>query len=252
MHPNIQTFLERLGLTEKETQIYLAGLKYGAQTSSILAQRTGLARSTVNFVFSELIKKGFASKTQKGSSTTYTVVEPESLEYVINEKQAEVKKLNSDFQDLLPFLAGMQNAASSIPKVRYFEGLEGLRRTVDNCCESDETVYFISSHNNMHPEIRSYIEDIYIPRSQKHKNKNRMIINEGPQTDSYLKKAKNVYEEVLRVPANKLPFKLTTAIHGNTTLFISYDPEDMSGMIIENPLLAEHMRSIYTAIASSL
>ncbi len=251
MQQDISQFLAKIGLTDKETTLYLASLKHGPQTASILEKKTGLARSTVNFVFAELIRKGFASKTQKKNSTYYSVIKPKSIGYIIDEKKAEIKKLGSDFASILPLLASMQSNLSSVPKVRYFEGVEGLCRTVDNCCEKDETVYFISSHNNMHPKVRQHIENVYIPKSKKHDNKNKMILNDGPETEEYIEKAEGVYDEVIKVKPEEIPFKLTTAVHGNTTLLISYAPEDMSGIIIENQLIADHMKSIYKALAKS-
>ena len=103
----------------------------------------------------------------------------------------------------------------------------------------------------MHPEIRDYIESVYLPKSRQHQHKNKMIINKGAFATAYLKKAEGVYDEVLQVDAAAMPFRLTTAIHGDTTLFISYDPADMTGLIIDNPLLAEHMRSVYGALRAA-
>ncbi|MBL4694640.1 hypothetical protein JKY72_04695 [Candidatus Gracilibacteria bacterium] len=249
---DIQNFLSQLGLSEKESQVYLSSLKYGSQTASTLALKTKLPRSTVNFVFADLLHKGFASKESKSNSTYYTATPPEDIRYNLDQKKASLRKLESDFNEILPYLEGLQTSGTPMPKVRYYEGLEGLYRTIDDCCDQDETVHFISSHNNMHPKIRDYIEKIYIPRSQKHKNKNVMIINEGQSADTYLQKAAGVYKEVHKVDPQKNLFKLTTAIHGNNTLFISYAPEDLSGLIIENELIADHMRTIFDIVKKGL
>jgi HTH-type transcriptional regulator, sugar sensing transcriptional regulator len=248
---DIKIFLSQLGLTEKESQLYITALKYGPQTASTIATKTGIARSTVNFLFKELIKKGFASKENREKTTYYFAVHPESIEHMLQERRAETKKLENDFQYILPFLKGMQSDASPIPKVRYFEGLKGLYRTIDDVCESDQTVRFISSHNNMHPQIREYIENIYLPQSKQHKNKNQMIINEGTEARKYVQKANDIYEEIIFMDPKNNPFKLTTAIYGNKTAFISYDPEDMSGFIIENKLLTEHMKTIFERLKIS-
>jgi sugar-specific transcriptional regulator TrmB len=245
---DLKLFLSDLGLSEKESSLYVASLKYGPQTASTLALKTKLPRSTVNFVFGELIQKGFASKQTKSNSTYYTAIQPETIQYILEERKASTKKLESDFSHILPFLKGMQGTSSPIPKVKYFEGLEGLYRTIDDSCANDETVLFISSHNNMHPEIRDYIEKTYLKKSRDHTNKNQMIVNSGPEATKYLKKAKGVYSDVAQVDPKDKPFKLTTAIYGNKTLFLSYDPEDLSATIVENQLLAEHMRTVFHSL----
>ncbi|PIQ77604.1 hypothetical protein COV82_03600 [Candidatus Peregrinibacteria bacterium CG11_big_fil_rev_8_21_14_0_20_46_8] len=251
MQDNLFQFLTDLGLSEKEITVYLCSLEHGSQTASTIALKTDLARSTVNFIFGELIHKGFASKQNKENTTYYTAITPELIAFTIEQKKAAAKKLETDFKHVLPLLTSIQNTSSPLPKVMYFEGLEGLYRTIDECCKEDKSVYFISSHNNMHPKVREYIEQIYIPASKKHTHKNKMILNKGLQSANYIKKAESVYDEIIMVDPQENPFALTTAIVGNKTLLISYAPEDLSGIIIENNLIANHMRTIFKVLIAS-
>jgi sugar-specific transcriptional regulator TrmB len=248
MTTDIKTFLEELGLSVKEAELYICSLKSGPQSASTLSKKTGIARSTVNFIFKQLIQKGFAHKDNRENTTYFNVVQPESLEYVLLEKQAKAKKQLNDLHDLLPMLNGLKNQHSLASKVTYYDGLESLYRTVEDCCAKDESVYFISSHNNIHPKVRSYIERAYIPKAKKHKHKNKMILSDGPESRKYIKKAKNVYDEVIFVDPKANPFTLTIAIHGDSVDFISYDPSDLSGVIIENKLIAEQMKVLYKVI----
>lgn len=249
---HIQQFLEQFGLTEKEAQVYLAALKYGSQTASTFALKTELPRSTVNFLFAELLHKGLASKENRNNTTYYAAISPEALRHKIEEKKTQVQKLETDLDEFLPFLKGMNHAGTPLPKVTYYEGLEGLYHIIDESCKNDESVYFVSSHNNMHPKIREYIEKVYIPSSKKHKHKNKIILNKGEHAESYIKKSKGVYDEVIFIDPVKNPLKLTTAIHGDQTLFLSYAPEDLSGVIIKNPLIADHMRTIFQVLKGAL
>lgn len=249
---DIEQFLTQFGLTEKEAQVYLAALKYGAQTASTVALKTGLPRSTVNFLFGELLQKGLISKENRHNTTYYIAIGPETLHRKIEEQKNHLQKLESDFKNYLPFLKHIGGGGVPLSKVTSYEGLEGLYHLVDDTCENDESVYFISGHNNMHPKMREYIEKVYIPKSKKHTHKNKMIINKGASAEQYVKKAKGVYDEVIFVDPAKNPFRLTTAIHGDHTLFASYDPEDMSGVIIKNPLIADHMRMIFNVVKGAL
>ncbi len=245
MMPDIQTFLKTLGLSPKESKLYLAALRYGPQTASVLAKKTGSPRSTVNFLFNRLIKKGFASKDTQQKTTYFQVISPDLIEYVLLKKHAKVKKQLQEYKDLLPALNTINNPLSPVPKVQYYEGLEGIYRTIDYCCDTDETIYYISGHNNMHPKVRDYCESIYIPKASKHLNKNKMILNDGPLAQDYVKKASEVYDEIIFIDPKENPLTLTTAIKGNKTTFMSYDSDDMSGIIIENQLIANHMKTIY-------
>ncbi|MBT4384249.1 hypothetical protein HOD30_00710 [Candidatus Peregrinibacteria bacterium] len=245
MNTDIKYFLSQLGLSEKEVELYICSLKSGMQTASTLAKKTGIARSTVNFIFTQLIQKGFAKKENRENTSYFSVIQPESLEYILLQKKAQANKQLSEFQNILPVLSALQNENALLPKVTYYEGLDSLCRVIDNCCTVDETVYFITSHNNMHPAIREYIENIYIPQSRKHKNKNKMIVSEGSQIKKYLDKAKGVYDEVILVDPKDNPFSIMVAIHGNSVDFISYDENDMSGVSIQNQLIADHMKTVF-------
>ncbi|HCW32724.1 MAG: Transcriptional regulator, TrmB [Candidatus Peregrinibacteria bacterium GW2011_GWF2_39_17] len=249
MITDIKLFLMSMGLSEKEAELYLCSLRMGPQTVSTLSSKTGIARSTVGFVFGELISKGIASKQDRLNATYFSVVPPELLESVLLQRQAEIKKQISDFKELLPVLAGLQNR-QLVPKVKYYQGLESLYRTIDDCCAKDESVFFISSHGNMHPKIREYIERVYIPKSKKHISKNKMILSDSKLSRDYVKKAQGIYDEVIFVDPVKNPFKLTVAIHGDLVDFISYDPGDLSGVVIENHLIAEHMKVVFNVLKS--
>ncbi len=250
VNTDTQTFLEGLGLSEKEAELYLHSLRTGPQTASTLSKKTRIARSTVNFLFEQLIKKGFAEKEVHEKTTYFKVIQPKSLEYILLDQLARTKKQMSEFQDLLPIMDGIRKHRPLAPKVTYYEGLESLYRMIEDCCEKDESVWFISSHNNMHPKIREYIERVYVPKSKKHIHKNKMILSDGEPARKYLKQASGVYDESILVDPQKNPFELTVAIHGDRVDFISYDPRDLSGVIIENPLIATHMRSVFEIMRS--
>lgn len=248
MRGDIEAFLSSLNLSEKEIELYLASLKAGPQTASTLAKRTGMARSTINFLFEELIQKGFASKSIQAKYTYYTVIEPDNIEYILQDKNAEIKKQMNIFRDILPILNGIHQTNSPLPKIQYFEGVEALCRLIDDCCKKDETVLFISEHNKMHPKIREYLNKVYLPVSRKHQNKNEMIVCDGVSSRNYAKIASEVYDEIIFVDPKLYKFTLTMAVYGNKVALCSYNPNDLSGIIIENPLIAAQMKIMFEIV----
>lgn len=243
--PGVSEFLEKLGLSKKEIKVFLVSLQCGPQTASTVSKKTGMPRSTVNFIFETLIKKGIASKSIAKNTTYFSVVQPESIEYLLLEKQASAKKQLADFREILPLLNDLNNKASSVPKVRYFEGFDSMCRMVDETCQNDQQVLFVSGPKSMHPKLSEYIENVYVPVSKKHANKNRMIIIDSKNARDYAKSAKDAYEKMLFVQPEEMNSKLTMAIFDNKTLFASYHPDDMTGVIIENQFIADHMKGMF-------
>ncbi|MFA6521687.1 MAG: helix-turn-helix domain-containing protein [Candidatus Gracilibacteria bacterium] len=241
----INIFLEGLGLNEKEINVYTASLQLGEQPASIVAHNLGLPRSTVSFIFEELAKKGLISTETRKNTRYYSAISPESLEYVLMDRLASAKKIMEDYHEILPTLSALQNQAAPTPRVRYFEGYEGLCRMLDDFCAKDETVLYISGHNMMHPKIRQYTYNVYLPISNKHTNKNKIILNEGAKASEYEQVASKAYDEFIFVDPKVFQFTLTTAVYGNKVAFWSYDPKDMTGTIVENKLIADNMRTVF-------
>src|SRR3989339_310753 len=208
---NLRSFLKNFDLNNKEIEIYLASLKYGSQPASIIAKKLNLPRTTTRFIFEELIKKGFAGKIQRKKVIYFNCINPELLEYKLLEKKAKVQKLINDSQTFIPILNTIKQSKINKSNVLYFEGIEGLCRMLDDFATKDQTVLYISGHNMMHPKAREY----------------KKIASES-------------YDEFIFVDFQKFPFTLTTAIYGDKTAFWSYDPKDMSGVIIENRLIADN------------
>jgi len=245
MSASLLQFLMSLGLSKKETELFTASLRYGPQTANTMAKKIELPRSTVNFTFASLVKKGLILKELNQKTPYYRAVSVESIEYILMEKEANERKQLKELEDIMPLLKSFKSKNPRIPKIRSLEGLEGVRRTIFDVCEKDESVYLISSYGAMHPKIKEYIEGVYIQTSKNHKSKNKIIINDNKNSREYIKKAKNIYDEVIFVDSKEFPLTLTMAVYGNKTAIVSYDPEDMMGIIIENSLIADQMRKIF-------
>lgn len=241
----IDEFLNNLGLSDKEISVYLCSLRVGTQPASVISKKLSLPRSTVKFVFEQLLERGFVTKVLKDKVVYYTAVNPENLEYFLLDKVAHFKRLIADFKHVAPLMDSLKRANTLSPLVQYYEGYEGLCRMLDDFAAIDQTVLYISGHNMMHPDIRKYVYDVYLPICDKHKHKNKIILNDGAKAREYQKKAKNSYDEFVFVKSKDFPLTLTTAIYGDKVAFWSYDPDDMTGVIIQNRLIAEHMRTIF-------
>jgi hypothetical protein len=102
----------------------------------------------------------------------------------------------------------------------------------------------------MHPVVHEHVMNFYVPNSCIQKNKNKMIIENGPEAKKYVKTAEGVYDEVLFVEPNQIGLRFSLAIFGDKTAFFSYDPADLCGVVIENQLIAQGMIGIYQFMAN--
>ncbi len=112
--------LLRLGFTPRLAQLYLACLRRSSGTAAELAQAAGLKRTTVYELLDELCQRQLLSESSDGNRRIYVAENPEQLLRIESEREEMLHKL-------LPQLNELYADHKTQPRVRYFEGLEGLR-----------------------------------------------------------------------------------------------------------------------------
>ena len=132
MHPeSVQGTLQLLGLNEKEIVIYLALLSVGTAPASTLGQRTQITRSTAQYTCQQLAKKGIVTMVQKSNTYLYAPEPPEKLLLLLQKQQEELRGREQQVHRIIGTLKGMMNPHAVLPKVRFFEGREGILEAYD-------------------------------------------------------------------------------------------------------------------------
>src|SRR5438105_1212652 len=111
--------IEKLGLSDKETKVYLAALSLGEASVTDLARQAALKRSTVHLAIGELIMLGLLSETKKNKRRIISAVHPRRLLELARFRANQV-------EDMLPELLAVYNAPKEKPKIQVFEGIEGV------------------------------------------------------------------------------------------------------------------------------
>ena len=98
---DILKFLQNLGFSKREIQVYMFLAKSGAQSTSFVAKRLKMERVQAYRTFKKLQEKGFIEATLE-RPTRFTVVPFETLlESFIESKKGEVDSLNAQKESLL-------------------------------------------------------------------------------------------------------------------------------------------------------
>lgn len=237
--------LTHLNINKTEAKILLTALNFGSQPASVLAAKSGISRSSVFFPLKNLIKQGLMEKELRANVSYFNPVSVLTLKKKFQENLKTAEKNCKIFEELLiqsNFFQSPKNLLSS--RIRHFEGINGIRRQIDDIVKADSDIYFISAHN-IHPQIKSYLRQKYIPARLKSLTRAYMIANDSPALREYLEASEGVYEEVYPVPKEKYPLELSMAIYDNSLSLISCSEEDLTGVIIENQFFANHMRTIF-------
>lgn len=117
----------KLGLSEHEVQIYMLGLKLGPSPASGLAKRSGLGRTLVYHLLTQLKSKGLVSEQDTGRNKKFFMEPPGKLLDIVERKQKELEGLAIQIIQASKDLNSLTLDSSVLPQVRVYEGKEGLK-----------------------------------------------------------------------------------------------------------------------------
>ncbi len=127
----IITTLKKLGLSEKESDTYLDLLTNGLSSASALAARVAFPRQTVYSILEKLIAEGFVEQSDK-RGVKHFLADPDALRPLLEKKKRLLEDSARELDSELPKLLAGAKSAAALPKIRYYEGENGLKRLFEN------------------------------------------------------------------------------------------------------------------------
>lgn len=235
--------LINLGLKAKEAKIYLSALELGYASVLEIAKKAEINRPTAYVVLEALMKKGLISTFEKGKKRYFTAESPEKLKDIIKYEYIELKQKEEDVKGLIPELNIMYNLGGEKPKVRFFEGKEGLRTIREDIIKSkvtslDQIVPLDEVYRVLPPSSTDHRKEM----ARKLKNVPERIIYTSKKGSFLGKKEGN--KDRKYVPLKKFPFSAEINIYGNKLAIATYKGK-IIGVIIESKEIASTMKQIF-------
>jgi len=120
--------LAEYGLSDKESNVYLAMLELGPASVQEIAKKAGVNRATTYVMIESLKRRGLMSTFDKGKKTMFVAESPERLRRLIAQEMRAVQEKENRLNEVLPsFLALFNSASQEKPLVKFFEGEEGIK-----------------------------------------------------------------------------------------------------------------------------
>lgn len=241
---DIETNLQNLGLSTNQVKIYLTLLQLGSANIQEIAKKAVIKRTTAYSILDTLLQKGLISFSQKGAHREYFAENPKKIPVLFQQQEQKIKSEQKAFSEILPELLSIYNVKGIKPKIRTYEGLEGIKKIFDESIELklNEEMLVYSAYETVNKYLKQYIKD-YIERRIKKGLKQKCIAESSPQ--SLVLKAND--EKELRitklVDKNRFPLANQIIIYGNKIYIASY--KDLMGIIIESSAIAKTQKSIF-------
>jgi|SRR3989339_1995974 len=123
--------LKRVGLSETEIKIYLAGLTHSKIGVSQIVRETRIKRTTVYHALETLAQKGLAAKVETPGRLNFSMTRPENIKHLINKEIDLLKKQGEELDGIIPELDRKITEEKNGVSVAHFEGAEGVKLVVE-------------------------------------------------------------------------------------------------------------------------
>jgi sugar-specific transcriptional regulator TrmB/predicted transcriptional regulator len=175
---DVTKFLQVLGLSKREIQVYMFLAKSGVQSTSFVAKKLKMERVQAYRTFKKLQEKGFIEATLE-RPTRFTIVPFETLlEAFINAKKSEIAGLNEQKASLMSTWRAI-SAPESECQVAKFSVITGKKKIHSKMLsmieESEKEVLILTTSLGLIQEDLAGIFDAMIHPAQKRNVKFRII-----------------------------------------------------------------------------
>ena len=230
-----------VGLSKNEAKIYLALLELGKGTVSEITRKANLNRTTGYDVLDGLVAKGLASVSGKEPKQEYIAESPDKIEALLKREVNATEEHLKEIKNILPELKSLHNVAGR-PKVRFYEGKQGLIEVYEDTLTSHETILAYATVDDMHRALPNYFPEYYKRRAEKGVAI-RAIIPATEIGKERASKDKEEMRETALIPPDKYYFSPEINIYDDKVMIASW--REKLGIIIESAEIADAMKKIY-------
>ena len=200
---DVTRFLQILGLSKREIQVYMFLAKSGVQSTSFVAKRLKMERVQAYRTFKKLQEKGFIEATLE-RPTRFTIVPFEALvDNFINTKKNEVVNLNEQKQSLLTAWQSISAPESEYPVAKFsiITGKKKIHSKMINMIEESKSeVIVLTTALGLIQEDIAGIFDAAVTPSQERNVQTQIITEIAPENLKVVERIdQNIAEDKLNI-----------------------------------------------------
>lgn len=235
--------LKKLGLSDKESAMYLDLLEHGESSITDVAERTGIHRPDAYKFLPLLMERGFVSEIVRGKRRFFSAESPEGLRSLL-------QSLENDVESLLPDLIGMHSRVGKRPNVKYLEGRKAITYVfsdIVSTLKKGDVFYRVSAERDVYL-ANSYLPPGYRERRDKKELERYVIMSE----EQSAKKAPRLEREIVTIPPELDEFSddVSMIVYGAKVAFIDYNTE--ASIVIENAFIAGFLGKLFRLLYASM
>lgn len=240
---NMQHILESAGLAEKEALLYLANLKIGTNSLSVIAKEANVQRSTAYSLIEKLKRKGYLMELKKRNLKYYTAVEPRRILNYMRCQQSEIETKIREFADNISSLETLKTAYHSRPIINLLEGENTIIYAYETMLAEEKPIRTILSSSIINEKIKNYFTS-YTQRRIFKKIPVKILTDEKT-LDEVAELIKKEFCQI-RFFENKIFPNSIVNLYGNKTAIVSTENEFV--ILIEDKYATEILSGLFDLI----
>lgn len=193
----LQEKLVKIGLSERESQVYIAALELGPTGALQIARKTGINRPVVYNVLDTLKRRGLIEIQLHGLKQKFAPANPDQFDAIISEH----KKI---FSDALPELLALYNLKGVKSQIKYYEGIEGIKTVYETTLReirSGDAYYVFGRQENWEGLDIKWLESFIERRARK--NLDTRLIFEDSERGRMNKRMEGAWNQKVRLTKQK-------------------------------------------------
>ena len=243
MQKDAVRLLNRLGLKDRESRIYLACLRTadGLFTHEIV-KTTRITRSTTDVMVRRLLARGFLNRVKVGRRYRFFAQPPEAILF-------RQKQLTEDFEKAIPLLSQIGGQRKE-NEILYFEGAKGAREIYNDILlvtqfavgEKRDILAIVSGKDfvSLFPDMQK----AFIAKRIRNKSWYKAIATATSEHIPEYTNDPKALRHVKYVTDEDFLFRIEMLVYGDNVMMYSPTPP-VGGVIIRNEKISDSMRSLF-------
>ncbi len=239
----LRALLKRIGLEEKEAEVYLALLTLKSARASDIASLAKQSRSHSYLMLRSLQKRGLVSEVEHGKVLRFIAEPPEHLVRYLEDRESELSTLKMLAEGALPQLKSLTQPLIDQPRVTLLRGVEGMKQVYRTALKNNFVALF-----NSEAMYKTFGENMMTKLFGKHvqlHGRDLLVNNDGAK--QYIGEMAQDEEYQIRLLPKGMSFATDTIVYGDTVAIFSYDSEQTI-VRIENQNIADAFRSWFEVL----
>jgi sugar-specific transcriptional regulator TrmB len=158
--------LEKIGLTEGESKVYLALLRIGPSTIGNIIKEAQVSNSKIYDILDRLNKKGLIGVSSINNVKNFEAKSPVLIKELIAKREEEIKIIKED----LPRLEKMYGSGEQLQEAEILQGINGIKNFTEMILEKLErgdTFYILGTPRESIESLGAYFQDWHARRAKK-------------------------------------------------------------------------------------